>query len=119
MNTTQRRRTRPIRYISLFSGIECASLAVKPLGWEPVCFSEIEPFPCTVLAHRFPDVPNVGDMTCHDWGQYRGHCDVVIGGSPCQAFSIAGRRQSLADERGNLTLAFVEAVNAIEPEILA
>ena len=104
-----------IRYISLFSGIECASLAAKPLGWEPICFSEIEPFPSAVLAHHYPDVPNVGDMTRHDWSRYRGKCDVVIGGSPCQAFSVAGRRESLADDRGNLTLSFVEAVNAIDP----
>lgn len=103
------------RYISLFSGIECASVAAKPLGWEPVCFSEVEPFPCAVLAHHYPHVPNVGDMTTHDWSRYRGMCDVVIGGSPCQAFSVAGRRESLADERGNLTLSFVEAVNAIDP----
>lgn len=104
-----------IRYISLFSGIECASLAAKPLGWQPICFSEIEPFPSAVLAHHYPDVPNVGDMRAHDWSQYRGKCDVVIGGSPCQAFSVAGRRESLADDRGNLTLSFVEAVNAIDP----
>lgn len=104
-----------MKYISLFSGIECASLAAKPLGWDPICFSEIEPFPSAVLAHHYPDVPNVGDMTAHDWGQYRGKCDVVIGGSPCQAFSVAGRRESLADDRGNLTLSFVEAVNAIDP----
>ncbi len=114
----QRRQTGAIRYISLFSGVECASLALRPLGWEPLCFSEIEPFPCAVLAHRFPDVPNVGDMTLHDWSQYRGRCDVVIGGSPCQAFSIAGRRLSLADERGNLTLAYAEAINAIDPKVI-
>ena len=115
----RRRRTRPIRYISLFSGVECANLAVRPLGWKPICFSEIEPFPCAVLAHRFPGVPNVGDVTRHDWSRYRGRCDVVIGGSPCQSFSVAGRRRSLADARGNLTLAYVEAVNAIDPYFAA
>lgn len=104
-----------IRYISLFSGIECVSVAAIPLGWEPICFSEIEPFPSAVLAHHYPDVPNVGDMTVHDWTQYRGRCDVVVGGSPCQAFSVAGRRESLDDDRGNLTLRFVEAVNDIAP----
>ncbi len=90
-------------------------MAAKPLGWEPVAFAEIEPFPSAVLAHHYPDLPNVGDVTAQDWSQYRDRCDVVIGGSPCQAFSVAGRRESLADERGNLTLAFVEAVNAVDP----
>lgn len=61
-----------IRYISLFSGIECATLAAKPLGWEPICFSEIESFPSAVLAHHYPDIPNVGDVTKHDWARYRG-----------------------------------------------
>jgi DNA (cytosine-5)-methyltransferase 1 len=115
MNTKQRRRARAIRYISLFSGVECASLAVESLSWTPICFAEIEPFPCAVLAHRFPTVPNVGDMTQHNWSRYRGRCDVVVGGSPCQAFSVAGLRQSLGDARGNLTLSYVEAVNAIDP----
>lgn len=56
-----------LRYISLFSGIEAASVAWEPLGWEPVAFSEIEPFPCAVLAERFPDVPNLGDVNEIDW----------------------------------------------------
>lgn len=110
----------PLRYISMFSGIECASLAIKLAGadWEPVCFAETAPFPAAVLAHRYPDVPNVGDITAHDWKQYRGKADLVVGGSPCQAFSVAGRRGSLSDRRGNLTLSFVEAINAIEPELV-
>ena len=106
-----------MKYISLFSGIECASVAWAALGWEPICFSEIEPFPSAVLAHRFPGVPNVGDMTKHDWSRYHGQCDVVIGGSPCQAFSVAGLRRSLEDDRGNLTLAYVRACNDINPAI--
>lgn len=104
-----------IRYISMFSGIECATVAARPLGWQPICFSEIEPFPAAVLAHHYPDVPNAGNMTTHEWSQYRGQCDVVIGGSPCQAFSVAGQRKSLDDDRGNLTLKFVEAINEIDP----
>jgi DNA (cytosine-5)-methyltransferase 1 len=104
-----------VNFISMFSGIEAASVAFDPLGWTALAFAEIEPFPSAVLAHRYPDVPNVGDMTAHDWSQYRGACDLVIGGSPCQAFSVAGLRQSLQDDRGNLSLQYVKAVHAIDP----
>lgn len=107
-----------MRYISLFSGIEAATTAWHPLGWEPVAFSEIEPFPSAVLAHHYPCVPNLGDMTAVDWSLYKGKADAVVGGSPCQAFSVAGLRNSLNDERGNLTLEYVNAVNAIDPRIV-
>ncbi len=109
---------RPIRYITLCSGIECVSVAALPLGWEPVCFSEIEKFPSAVLAHHYPGVPNVGDMTAHDWRRYRGRCDALVAGTPCQAFSVAGRRESLADARGNLTLKFTEICDDIDPGII-
>ena len=105
-----------MRFISLFSGIESASAAWEPMGWAPVCFSEIEPFPRAVLSHRFPDVPLHGDMTGVDWHQYQNQADVVVAGAPCQAFSVAGARQSLDDDRGNLTLRTIEAINAIRPE---
>lgn len=105
-----------IRYISLFSGIEAASVAWEHLGWTPVAFSEIEPFPCKVLAYRWPHVPNLGDMTKVDWLSYRGKADLVVGGSPCQAFSVAGLRKSLDDDRGNLTLAYMRAIHAIRPK---
>ena len=104
-----------MKYISLFAGIGCADVAWQPLGWEPLAFSEIDPFASAVLAARFPGVPNIGDVTSHDWRQYRGQCDLVIGGSPCQPYSVAGLRQSLDDPRGQLTLAFVRAVNEIDP----
>ncbi len=107
-----------MRYISLFTGIGCADVAWMPLDWEPLAFSEIDPFASAVLSARFPGVPNVGDVTAHDWSAYRGRCDLVIGGSPCQAFSVAGLRKSLSDRRGNLTLAFVEACHAIDPGIV-
>ena len=99
----------------MFSGIEAASVAFAPLGWKALAFAEIEAFPSAVLAHHYPDVPNVGDMTAHDWSQYRGRCDLVVGGPPCQAFSIAGLRKSLQDDRGNLSLQYVRAVHAIDP----
>jgi len=105
-------------YISLCAGIEAASAAWIPLGWVPVAFSEIEPFPCRVLKHHHPGVPNHGDFTAFDWSAYRGAVDVLIAGTPCQAFSVAGLRGSLGDARGNLTLEFIRAANAIQPRII-
>lgn len=104
-----------MNYISLFSGIEAASVAWGPLGWNPMAFSEIEPFCCDLLEKRFPDVPNLGDISMVDWTEYEGSIDVIIGGSPCQAFSLAGRRLGLMDERGQLMLEFVRCVNEVKP----
>jgi DNA (cytosine-5)-methyltransferase 1 len=103
-----------VRYVSVFSGIEAASVALEGMGWEPVAFSEIEPFPCAVLAARYPDVPNLGDITKIDWSPYRGSVDVVVGGSPCQSFSIAGGRESLRGESA-LCFEYYRAVRDIAP----
>ncbi|WP_338807019.1 DNA cytosine methyltransferase [Pseudomonas chlororaphis] len=106
-----------LQFGSVCSGIEAVSLAWRPLGMEAAWFSEIEPFPCAVLAHHFPDVPNLGDMTriapLVRSGQVAAP-DILVGGTPCQSFSIAGARQGLADPRGALTLAYVELANAID-----
>lgn len=107
-----------MRYVSLFSGIEAASVAWEPLGWEPMAFAEIESFPCKVLEKRFPDVPNLGDVSKIDWSPYAGAVDLVVGGSPCQAFSVAGRRRGLMDERGRLMLEYVRAVRDLRPRWL-
>lgn len=104
-----------MNYISLFSGIEAASVAWGPLGWTPVAFAEIEPFCCDLLAKRFTEVPNLGNVSGVDWTEYEGSVDVVIGGSPCQAFSLAGRRLGLMDERGQLMLEFVRCVREAKP----
>lgn len=104
-----------IKYLSLCSGIEAASVAWEPLGWEPVAFSEIEPFPCSVIAHHFPDVPNVGDMTQIDGRKYRGAVDLIVGGTPCQGFSVAGKRGGLSDERSGLAMHFVRIVSECRP----
>ena len=104
-----------MRYISIFSGIEAASVAWEPLGWEPVAFAEIEPFPCAVLAQRFPDVPNLGSVTDIDWSGYGdGSVDVVVGGSPCQSFSIAGKREGLQGE-SRLMFEYIRAVREVRP----
>ena len=103
-----------MRYLSLCSGIEAASVAWGPLGWEAVGFCEIEEFPSAVLAHRFPPVPNYGDMTQLE-GKNLGTVDIVVGGTPCQGFSIAGKRGGLADERSGLAMHFVRIVSEILP----
>lgn len=106
-----------MRFGSVCSGIEAASVAFGPLGWEAAWFSEIEPFPCGVLAHHFPGVPNLGDMNALPEMILSGAAeapDMLCGGTPCQAFSFAGKRQSLDDERGNLSLTFCEVADAID-----
>ncbi|EAX6829285.1 Dam family site-specific DNA-(adenine-N6)-methyltransferase [Salmonella enterica] len=106
-----------LTYGSVCSGIEAASIAWEPLGMRPAWFSEIEPFPCAVLAERWPEVPNLGDMTKIAASIAVNEVtapDLLVGGTPCQAFSIAGLRRGLADKRGQLTLAYVELVNAID-----
>jgi DNA (cytosine-5)-methyltransferase 1 len=97
-----------MRYVSVCSGVEAASVAWHDLGWTPVAFSEIEPFPSAVLKHRFPNVPNLGDMTKYkEWPIEPGTVDVLVGGTPCQSFSVAGLRKGLDDPRGNLMLVYL------------
>lgn len=115
-----------ITYGSVCSGIEAASIAWEVLGWRPSWFSQFDPehnykngpdFPSAVLAYRWPHVKNLGDMTKIAAAIRRGEIqspDILVGGTPCQAFSIAGLRNGLTDSRGQLTLAFVELVNAID-----
>ena len=94
-------------------------MAWEPLGWTAAWFSEIEPFPCAVLKHHYPDVPNLGDMTALPEMIRSGQVevpDLLCGGTPCQAFSVAGLRQSLDDERGNLSLTFCEIADAIDEQ---
>ncbi|EHK4848104.1 DNA cytosine methyltransferase, partial [Salmonella enterica] len=106
-----------MRYGSVCSGIEAASVAWESLGWQPAWFAEIEAFPSAVLAHHWPHVTNLGDMTKIAAAVRAGDIeapDVLVGGTPCQAFSIAGLRNGLADKRGQLTLSYVELANAID-----
>ena len=105
------------RFGSVCSGIEAASVAWAPLGWKAAWLAEIEKFPAAVLAHHYPEVPNLGDMTALPARIAAGEVeapDIFCGGTPCQAFSIAGLRKSLDDARGNLSLVFCEIANAID-----
>ena len=106
-----------IKFGSVCSGIEAASVAFNPLGWKAAWFSEIEKFPSAVLAHHYPDIPNLGDMTKLPEMVRNGEIeapDVLCGGTPCQAFSVAGLRKSLNDSRGNLSLTFCELADEID-----
>ena len=106
-----------MRYLSVCSGIEAASVAWESLGWIPVAFAEIEKFPSKVLAHHYPGVANLGDMTkFREWDIDRDAVDVLVGGTPCQSFSVAGLRKGLDDPRGNLALTFIAMVDHFKPE---
>lgn len=107
-----------VDYLSLFSGIEAASVAWSPLGWLPLAFAEVDAFPSAVLKARFPSVPNLGDVTKVNWrGFVRdfGRPDLIVGGSPCQSFSIAGKREGLQGESG-LMFEYIRAVREIRPQ---
>jgi DNA (cytosine-5)-methyltransferase 1 len=106
-----------MKFLSVCSGIEAASVAWHPLGWESVAYSEIEPFPCKVLQHHYPDVPNLGDMTkFKEWPD--ADVDVFVGGTPCQSFSVAGLRKGLDDPRGNLMLTYLAIAKRYRPNWL-
>ncbi len=106
-----------IRYGSVCSGIEAATVAWHPLGWTPAFFSEIEAFPRAVLNHHYPEVPLHGDFTTIGADQY-GPIDLLVGGTPCQSFSIAGLRGGLDDDRGNLALEFLRLAQRTRPKWL-
>ena len=104
-----------MKYISVCSGIDAASVAWHDMGWEPVAFSEIEPFPSEVLKIRFPNTPNWGDMTkFNTWPDAT--INLLVGGTPCQSFSVAGLRQGLKDPRGNLMLTFLGIAQRYKPK---
>ena len=107
-----------MRYVSLFSGIEAATQAWHSLGWSPIAFAEIEKFPASVLAYRYPEVPNLGDVTNVNWKEFslaNGPVDLVVFGSPCQSFSVAGKRLGMDDPRGNLALHALSVVGELRP----
>jgi DNA (cytosine-5)-methyltransferase 1 len=106
-----------VRYLSVCSGVEAATVAWHPLGWEPVAFSEIEKFPSEVLKHHYPDVPNLGDMTKYkEWNFGTDGLDLLVGGTPCQSFSVAGLRKGIEDPRGNLALVYCGILDKFRPK---
>jgi len=106
-----------MRYLSVCSGIEAATVAWHELGWEPAAFSEIEKFPSDVLKHHYPSVPNMGDMTKFEEWNF-GAIDLLVGGTPCQSFSVAGLRKGLDDPRGNLMLTYLAIARKHRPKWL-
>ena len=112
------RAGRGMKYLSLCSGIEAATVAWHPLGWEAVAYSEIERFPSEVLAHHYPHTPNLGDMTKFKEWTNVSNVDVLVGGTPCQSFSVAGLRKGLDDPRGNLMLTYLAIAKQHRPNWL-
>lgn len=105
-----------MKYLSVCSGVEAATVAWHSLGWQPVAFSEIESFPSAVLAHHYPNVPNLGDMTKYKEWNLNESIDILVGGTPCQSFSVAGLRKGLEDPRGNLALTYVGILDKFRPQ---
>ena len=105
-----------MKYLSLCSGIEAATVAWHPLGWEAVAYSEIERFPSEVLAHHYPNTPNLGDMTKFKEWTNVSDVDLLVGGTPCQSFSVAGLRKGLDDPRGNLMLTYLAIADQYKPK---
>lgn len=112
--TLPQRPARAMTYGSICSGIEAATVAWHPLGWKPSFFSEIDPFPRAVLKHHHPNVPLHGDFTTIQDGDYE-PIRLLVGGTPCQSFSIAGLRGGMDDERGNLALEFCRLASRLRP----
>ena len=101
-------------YLSVCSGIEAATVAWKPLGFKPIGFAEIEPFPCELLKQKYPAIKNYGDITQYEkWNT--GQFDILVGGTPCQSFSIAGKRGGTNDIRGKLMYSYLGIVEKYKP----
>jgi DNA (cytosine-5)-methyltransferase 1 len=105
-----------MNYLSVCSGIEAATVAWHHMGWKPVGFSEIEKFPSQVLAHHYPEVTNFGDMTKYKEWNINDTIGLLVGGTPCQSFSVAGLRKGLDDPRGNLALTYVGILDKFRPK---
>ena len=107
-----------LKYGSVCSGVEAATVAWHDLGFEPQWFSEVDAFPSAVLQHHYPNVPNHGDMTkFKEWNNDK-TIDLLVGGTPCQSFSVAGLRQGLSDPRGNLMLTYLAMAEQLKPKWL-
>lgn len=103
-----------MKYISVCSGIEAATVAWRPLGWKAIAFSEVDAFTSALLSHYYPEVPNLGDI--HNYDQWEIESpDLLVGGTPCQSFSVSGLRGGLSDERGNLALIYCLILKKFRP----
>ena len=107
-----------LSYLSVCSGIEAATVAWHPLGWQPLAFAEIDKFPSLVLAHHYSEVPNYGDFTQITLDSLPSRPDILVGGTPCQDFSVAGLRAGLDGARGQLTIEFVRLAERLRPRWL-
>ena len=107
-----------MNYLSVCSGIEAATVAWHDMGWKPVGFSEIEKFPSQLLAHHYPNVTNYGDMTKFKEWNINEPVNLLVGGTPCQSFSVAGLRKGLEDPRGNLMLTYLAMADHFKPKWL-
>jgi DNA (cytosine-5)-methyltransferase 1 len=105
-----------VNYLSVCSGVEAATVAWHDLGWKAVAYSEIEKFPSEVLAHHYPTVPNMGDMTKYKEWNFNESINLLVGGTPCQSFSVAGLRKGLEDPRGNLALTYIGLLDKFRPK---
>ena len=105
-----------MNYLSVCSGIEAATVAWHHMGWKPVGFSEIEKFPSDVLAHHYPNVPNLGDMSKYNEWNLNDSIGLLVGGTPCQSFSVSGLRKGMDDPRGNLALIYLGIANKFRPK---
>jgi len=111
--------TTPLKYLSVCSGMEAASVAWKHLGWEPIGFSEIDPFTSAILKHHYPTTPNYGNITKYnEWPIEPGSVDILIGGTPCQSFSVAGKRGGLNDPRGQIMHSFIGIAEKFKPKFI-
>ena len=110
---------KPLTFLSVCSGMEAASVAWEPLGFRAVGFAEIDPFASAVLRHRYPGVPNFGSLTEYaKWPLSVGDVDILVGGTPCQSYSVAGKRLGLDDPRGQLMLSFLQLANRLRPRYI-
>lgn len=105
-----------MNYLSVCSGIEAATVAWHDMGWNPIAFSEIEKFPSEVLAYHYPQVPNLGDMSKYNEWKLNDSIGLLVGGTPCQSFSVAGLRKGMEDPRGNLALIYLGIANKFRPK---
>ncbi|WP_228973427.1 DNA cytosine methyltransferase [Streptomyces sp. DH12] len=105
--------------LELCAGYGGLGMAVEALTGDRVAYvAEVDEAACKILAVRYPDAPNIGDITAYDWRQLVGQVDIITAGFPCQGLSNAGLRKGLADERSGIYVHVVEAVRILRPRLV-